>query len=104
MHASTSQLTASDFKKLVSQWVGSNENFTQVSKKRLGEDFEDYFDGSETEPTFSLTYLDTALVKSLYSDIANMQKCTLRCFSCAKQKIEIVTTPDDKEIVGWEVK
>lgn len=111
MHASSTQLTPSDFKRLINSWTGCDETCVQLSKKRLGEDYEEYFKSSSDFESDANRRYDKELAKSLSSDVSKMERCWVRVFASSNLtkngdvikplKIETVTTPDDKEVVGW---
>lgn len=95
-------------------------------KRKLKESWEDYFsqtdwdanpadwkpgDPVKTKPCFPLDLYgeeNEALVKHYHDNPKEAEKCVHRVFMaphglCDNYRLEVITTPDDSEVVGWTV-
>ena len=97
----------------------------RAEKRCLGEAFEDYFyeteyvgewkPGHQQErrvvPSFTIDMVGDSnqqLVEKYFNDPKGAAKCIFRCFLpdndlADNYRLEVVTTPDDSEVVGWTI-
>jgi len=106
-------------------WCDGSQ-WKREEKHKLGPEWDSYFAQTDwdnkpvdwkpgqpigTIPSFPIDMIgecDEALVKKFHDDQAQAEKCIFRMFVPGNQladnyRLEVVTTPDDTQVVGWTV-
>lgn len=93
-------------------WCNGSK-WRRASKEKLKDNWDSYFSslGSEPKPYFNIDTCgegNNKLVNYYFNNPKEAEKCILRTFLPNNQlednyRLEVITTPDDSEVVGWTV-
>ncbi len=100
--------TCAQFEEFIWNMWCDGEQWKRFEKRKLKEDWESYF---YDDGCFAIDMLGEEkkdLIKQFIADPQLAEKCILRVFVPDNElannyRLEVVTTPDDFEVVGWTV-